>query len=138
MLGSGGQIRLAILLLLPCLSCAQNSGGNAAAPSIPNDPLKFLELAAKVNGLASEEAGPWHVKATFQILDEQGKVHESGAYEAFWKSPGKYKMSYSSPSYSRTIWANDFGNFATSNPKWPGDVEWMVRRCWPWTRIAAS
>ena len=129
MLRFGGHVWLAILLLLPWVSWAQSSGTNAvAAPSLPHDPLKFLELAAKVNGLGSDEAGPWHVKARFQFFDDQGKVRESGTYEAFWKSPNRYRVSYSSPSYTRTIWANESGTFATSNLEWPGDVEWMIRR----------
>jgi hypothetical protein len=37
-------------------------------------------------------------------------------------------MNYSSPSYTRIIWANESGSYATSNPKWPGDLEWMIRR----------
>jgi hypothetical protein len=129
MLRRSQLVSLVICLLLPYVLLAQNSDGNSsAALSIPTDPAEFLALAAKVNGLASDNVGPWHVKATFQLLDDQGKVRESGTYEAFWKSPNQYKVSYSSPSYTQTIWANDSGNFATTNLKWPGDVEWMIRR----------
>jgi len=120
---------LAILLISPFSLRAQNGTANTSTSlALPTDPEEFLKLAAKVNGLAADSIVPWHVHATFQILDEAGKVQESGTYEAFWKSPDKYKMIYSSPSYNRTIWANDSGNFATTNPKWPGQIEWMIRR----------
>lgn len=120
---------LVFFFLPPVVSWAQtDSGSTAVSPALPTDPLQFLDLAAKANGLQSEAAVPWHVKATFQIYDDQGKVNETGTYEAFWNSPNKFKETYSSPSFSRTIWANDSGTFATSNPKWPGDVEWMIRR----------
>jgi hypothetical protein len=94
----------------------------------PDDPRQFLDVAAKINGLTSANLGPWHIKATFQFLDERGSVRESGTYEAFWKSPIKFKMIYTSPSYSRTVWANESGNYATTDPRWPGEIEWNVRR----------
>jgi len=120
---------LIAFFLTSYVSPAQNSAANSAgSPALPTDPAKFLAIAAKINGLAVESVGPWHLKATFQLLGDQGKVTETGSYEAFWKSPSKYKVSYTSPSYTRTIWANESGNFATTNPKWPGDVEWMIRR----------
>jgi hypothetical protein len=120
---------LVLFLLLRSFCWAQDGAASSAASlSLPTDPVQFLKLAAKVNGLASDTIGPWHVRATFQVLDNDGKVQESGVYEAFWKSPNKYKMIYSSPSYNRTIWAGDSGNFATTNLKWPGEVEWMIRR----------
>jgi hypothetical protein len=123
------KLCLVVLFFTRAVFPAQNGGANSAVPAaLPNDPAQFLALADKVNGLATEEAGPWHVKAAFQLIDEQGKVQESGTYEAFWKSATRHKVNYSSPSYSRTIWANDSGDFSTSNPKWPGDLEWMIRR----------
>jgi hypothetical protein len=96
--------------------------------TVPADPKQFLALAAKVNGLAAEAIGPWHVKATFQVLDTAGKTQESGTYEAFWKSSHQYKISFESPIYTRTLWANVSGTFATSDRKWPGEDEWMIRR----------
>jgi hypothetical protein len=123
------QTFLIFFLLLPSVATSQSSSANTAGePSVPTDPKQFLALAAKVNGLASEAIGPWHVKATFQVTDNAGKAQESGTYEAFLKSPHQYKISYQSPAYTRTLWANDSGNFATSDPKWPGNDEWMVRR----------
>jgi hypothetical protein len=120
---------LAMLLFFPCVSLTQNNPTKlTTTPPLPTDPAKFLAIAAKVNGLAAESVGPWHAKASFQLIDKRGNVSETGTYEAFWKSPSKYKLSYTSPSYTRTIWANESGNFATTNPKWPGDLEWMIRR----------
>lgn len=72
--------------------------------------------------------GPWHLKADFQLLDDHGQPKESGTFEEFWKSPNTSKAIYSSPSYTRTIWQNDSGSYATSDLEWPGDVEWMIRR----------
>lgn len=116
-------------LFAPLLLSAQNRI-DSRAPVTPSlaDPIDFLKAAAKVNGLEAENIGPWHLKATWVVLDPAGKVQDSGTFEAFWQSPLKYKFIYKSPGYDRTIWSNESGSYATSNPKWPGDVEWMIRR----------
>ena len=117
------EVCLIALLLIPSITRSQQLNAK-----LPENPRQFLDLATTVNGLASEKLGPWHIKATFQLLDQRGAERESGTYEAFWKSPLEYKMIYTSQSYNRTIWANASGNFATTDPRWPGDIEWMIRR----------
>lgn len=121
----------AIALLLVTFESGQGQNGTKSASQsdiIPSDPIEFLAQAAKVNGLASEDIRSWHVEATFQRIDTTGKTQETGAFEGFWKSAHEYKLSYASPSFTRTIWATPSGDFSTSNSKWPDDVEWAVRR----------
>jgi len=111
------------------LGQGQNSSKTpSVSESIPSDPIEFLSQAAKVNGLASQDVPSWHAQATFQHIDATLKMQETGTFEGFWKSVHEYKLSYASPSFSRTIWATPAGDFSTSNSKWPDDMEWAVRR----------
>src|SRR5258708_23884916 len=112
------------------VASAQNTqpSPSLAPSSLPTDPAAFLSLVAEMNGLGVSSLPPWPVKATFQILDSDGKVKESGTFEEFHGSGLRDKVFYASPSFTRTIWMNEKGSFATSDPKWPADLEWMVRR----------
>jgi hypothetical protein len=118
---------LIVLCVFPAVHHAQPGSASPVAP-LPDKPDQFLALVSKINGLASENLRPWHVKASFQMLDGAGTPRETGSFEAFWSTPLKFKMVYTSPSYNRTIWSNESGSFATSEPRWPEDVEWMIRR----------
>ena len=58
-----------------------------AVAALPSDPKELMLLAAKTNGLTGDDVQPWHVEATYQLLDEQGSVRDQGTYEEFWVSP---------------------------------------------------
>jgi hypothetical protein len=125
------MFRLLSRLALPFISVAlvaQTGPPSLSPSSLPADPYAFLGLAAKVNGLGITGLPPWHVKATFQILGKDGKPQETGTFEEFHATDSRVKVIYASPSFNRTTWLNAKGSFATSNPKWPSDAEWMVRR----------
>ena len=58
--------------------------------------------AANSNNLTGSDVQPWHIKATFTVIDDQGKASDQGTYEEFWAGPTKNKMIVSGSSYSRT------------------------------------
>ncbi len=85
---------------------------------MPNDPATLLALGAKKNGLQNLQV-PWHLKATYQLLDENGGIRETGTLEEFWKSDLKYKLSYSSQSFNQTDYSSESGLMRTGDQDWP-------------------
>lgn len=88
----------------------------AAAPAkeaptvtMPKDPKALMLLAAKTNGLTGDDVKPWHLKASWQMLDEKGGITDHGTYEEFWVSPTKYKRTYSSNSFMQTTYGTENG-----------------------------
>jgi hypothetical protein len=57
------------LALLPCI---------LAPAQEPSDPKALMLAASKVNNLATAGTKPWHIKASFQLLDDQGTVIDEG------------------------------------------------------------
>ena len=70
-----------------------------------------MKVAAELNGLDSDKLAPWHLKATFQLYDANGKPSEQGTYEELWAAPHKYKRTYISPSFTQTVWATEDGSY---------------------------
>jgi hypothetical protein len=44
------------------------------AAAMPSDPKELMLLAAKTNGLTGNDVKPWHLKATWKLLDEKGNA----------------------------------------------------------------
>ena len=61
---------------------------------------------------------PWHLKVSFRVLDDEGKPKDSGTYEEFWVSPGKYRQSYTSAGFSQTDYGTANGIMRIGEPKW--------------------
>jgi Gram-negative bacterial TonB protein C-terminal len=68
-------------------------------------PKQLMVSAWELNDLVDPAVGPWHLRATFQMMDADGKPIASGSYEEYWISPTQFKRSYSIPSFYQT----DFG-----------------------------
>ena len=62
--------------------------------------------ARKTNGLG-EDTKPWHVHATYQTFDEQGKPSGTGTFEMWWASATKYKEDYVSESFKQTVYGTE-------------------------------
>jgi TonB family protein len=76
---------------------------------MPSDPKALLLLAAGANGLVGTDMKPWHLKASYQLFDWQGKVSGKGTYEEFWASPTKRKRIFTSPEFTQTEFTTDKG-----------------------------
>ena len=88
------------LALLPCtLGSAQE----------PTDPKALMLAAATLNNLAAENIKPWHIKASFQLLDDQGTVTDEGTYEESWASPFQFKRTFVGKNFSQTAYGSKNG-----------------------------
>ena len=91
----------------------------AAAVEMPSDPAALLELAAKKNGLQNAGSAPWHLKATYELLDDKGAAKETGTFEEFWVSGNEYKQSYASPTFNQVVYSTKQGLFQSGSVGWP-------------------
>ena len=89
----------------------------SAQMEMPSDPAALLNLGAKKNGLQNVQAAPWHMKATYQVLDERGSAKETGTFEEFWVSDTKVKVSYSGPGVNQTLYLTKDGGFRVGDQK---------------------
>jgi TonB family protein len=53
-----------------------------------------MAVASRSNNLTDEDTKPWHLRATFKLLDDQGNTTDEGTYEEFWGGPKKNKVTY--------------------------------------------
>jgi TonB family protein len=85
------------------------------AAAMPSDPKELMLLAAKSNGLTGDDVKPWHVKATYQLLDDKGGITDQGTYEEFWVSPTKYKRTFTGKAFTRTEYGTKDGILASGD-----------------------
>jgi hypothetical protein len=105
----------------------------APAPSLassptPMDPKEPLDVGRKVNGLTGPDVQPWHLKATFEVFDTDGKSQDKGTIEEWWVSDKQYKRTYQSADFSQTEYGTDHGILRTGNRKWLNGALALVRR----------
>jgi len=79
--------------------------------ALPSDAKALLLLAEKTNSLTEPGTPPWHLKATFKILDQDGNPTDQGTYEELWVSPTKFKRTFTSSAYTQTDYGTDKGVF---------------------------
>lgn len=99
---------LGVTAVLP--SFGQTDGG--AAPGLPKDPRAVFAMAAPFYDFTSVDLKPWHLKATYQLYDQNGKPAELGTYEYWWTSPMVFRSSWKRPSASHTDWHTADGKHA--------------------------
>jgi len=81
--------------------------------ALPTDPKALLYLSAKSNGLTGPDVQPWHLKASFEILDVNGKTSDKGTIEEFWAGPKKYKLLFVSADFTQTEYGTEIGILRT-------------------------
>jgi len=86
---------------------------------LPADPVQRLELASKVNGLEAADIHPWHLKASYEIQDPEGKPLDKGTFEEWWAGPKRYKVIYQGQSFSQTEYGTEKGVFREGNTQIP-------------------
>lgn len=101
-----------LLFLLPISIVGVAQSPIAADPTtaMPKDPVALMGLAAQVNGLNSVTT-PWHLRATYQIFDDQGQPKEQGAYEEWWAGPKKDKRVFTGSGFQQTDYVTEKGEF---------------------------
>jgi len=109
---------------------AVNPMFQAAAPAVemPHDPDALMLLAGRMNGL--EEAGmkPWHLKASYTVLDEQGAAKEQGTLEESWAGPRTKRTTYTVGAESETTYVTENGVFKTGALAQPNGLALEVDR----------
>jgi TonB family protein len=81
----------------------------APVAAMPSHPKELMLLAAKTNGLTGPDVQPWHLKATWQMLDEKGSIKDEGTYEEFWAGPTKFKRTYTGSAFTQTTYGTENG-----------------------------
>ena len=65
--------------------------------------------ASKLDNLATPDAKPWHIRAAFQIFDEQGVVTDEGTYEESWASAFQFKRTFTGKAFSQSAYGSKKG-----------------------------
>ena len=95
------SLLLAGLLAVPACAGAQTASlAKSLTDGISAPTAAATELmvqAARLNGLSGLLV-PWHLEATYQTFDEDGKPKDQGTFSEWWAGKEKYKTVYSSSS----------------------------------------
>ena len=90
--------------LITAVAAVSGQTATGTAQSVPDDPQKLLAAAEPFYDFNSPELKPWHLKATYQLYDDQGKPTEQGTYEYWWASPQMYRSTWTRPDATKTEW----------------------------------
>jgi len=82
-----------------------------SAPAMPSDPKELMLLASKTNGLLGDGVKPWHLKATYKLLGEDGKIADQGTFEESWDNPTKFKRTFTGGNFNQTDYGTEKGIF---------------------------
>ena len=91
---------LPFLSAMVALSAAQTSPADST--KMPADSRELLLLASRSSDLTVEGVKPWHAKATYRLMDDQGNVTDEGTYEELWAEPSRFKRTYAGKGYTQT------------------------------------
>jgi Gram-negative bacterial TonB protein C-terminal len=107
-------------LLAMCAAVFSIASTGAAQPSagtaLPGDPNAHFRAALAANGLPEDGIKPWHIKISFTLKDEYGKVDSQGTFEEFWAGPEKFKRVFASTSFSQVEYTTAADVRRTGNP----------------------
>jgi len=100
---------LALILAASLRVRGQTATGSASTPSLPTDPRKFFELAVPHYDFSDPKLKPWHLKASYEIYDYEGKLTTKGTWEYWWASPKVRRRTWERLGMSRTDWITEDG-----------------------------
>jgi hypothetical protein len=86
----------------------------------PADPKERLELGRRLNGLQGTDIQPWHMKASYEVFDADGKSKDKGTSEEWRVNEKQYKLAYHSAQFSHEEYGTDHGVFHAGDKGWPG------------------
>ena len=96
-----------LLLSAFILTAVMGASGQAATgttQSLPDDPQNLLAAAEPFYDFNAPELKPWHLKATYQLYDDNGKPSEQGTYEYWWASPQVYRSTWTRKGATYSDW----------------------------------
>jgi TonB family protein len=123
---------LTALAVMPMMAIAQGAGTakDAPIPATPSDANELMLAAAKINGLKNPDLQPWHLKATYELFNEDGSTKSEGSIEELWVSATKYKVTYTSGSLSHTEYVTDKGTFTMGDAGTDPYAVFRLRQEW--------
>lgn len=102
-----------IFTLFPGLTsiCAAGAAQqNSLTPVVPaDDPKAIMSMASKVNGISSDEVGPWRLKASFTLYNAMGDVIDRGTFEESWASEKRNRFTFASSGFTQTTFVSPKG-----------------------------
>lgn len=94
-----------ILLALVMASVLTAQVPDSSLPPLPKDPRAMLDAAASLYNFNNDSAQkPFHLKGSYQLFDEDGKLSEQGTYEYWWIAPNTFRNSWTRSSAMRSEW----------------------------------
>jgi len=119
------------VLILAALGCSavtvlsQAPAVSGSAPAAATDSsiahagtdelAQLMTKAAAVNGLDGPDVKPWHLKASFETFDDDGKSKSTGTYEEWWASREMRKSTFVVGGVSQTDYMTDKGILRTGS-----------------------
>ena len=94
---------LPFLLLFCCLELSGQTSGPLKTFEEHN-PRDFFDAAAPTYNFEDSSLKPWHLKATYEIYDQNSIPSGQGTYEYWWASPKVYRNSWTKPGVSHNDW----------------------------------
>ena len=110
---------------VPSPAAAPGRTGDVNTPATPKE---RMELGRRVNGLQGLDAGPWHLKASYEVFDTDGKSNDKGTFEEWWVGAKQYKLAFHSPQLSLEEYGTLHGIFRTGQRDWPARPVGMIPR----------
>jgi len=111
-------LAFALSAVFAAAALAQTPSASTLAPTqtpapatLPTDPEALMRLISQSNGLRGDNLQPWHIRATWQTLDEQKQVADHGTFEEWWAGDKKNRSDWKSDTVDRTFYATDKGTF---------------------------
>jgi TonB family protein len=112
---------LAFPLFLACVPWARSQ--QTSTPAEPKDPKELMLAAARLNSLTAPGMNPWHIRATYQSIDENGSITDEGTFDEWWANPQQSKRVLAGKSTSETEYTTEKGDFRVASH---GDVPLLL------------
>src|SRR5579863_8039591 len=94
-------------LAVPALLACPLLAGQSPDASPLQDPKELMLAAARLANMTSSDMRPWHLKATFKILDEAGAPTDEGTLEEFWAGPKASRRIYAGKEFDQTEYSTE-------------------------------
>lgn len=96
---------LSLAALLPGFSQTAVNAGAA----LQKDPRAVLAAATPLYDFSSPTLKPWHLKASYQLYDFEGKPTDQGTWEYWWVSPKVHRSSWTRAGSEHSEWSTAAG-----------------------------
>jgi TonB family protein len=83
--------------------------------AMPKDAKELMQLAAKANSLTGADMQPWHLKASFNVLDDSGNAIDQGTYEEYWAGPRKVRIAFANKTFSQAEFVTEKGTLRSGS-----------------------